>query len=63
MSEFHFTYEEMAMLVDALAYMRKDENEMRRMGHSVAAVTELRAGIRRAMANWPCDSRNEEYTS
>ena len=53
----------MAMLVDALAYMRKDENEMRRMGHSVAAVTELRAGIRRAMADWPCDSRNEEYTS
>jgi hypothetical protein len=48
-----FTLREMECVVDALALLCRDENEMRKMGHRVSDVTELRARIRRVMAEYP----------
>jgi len=45
-----FTLREMECVVDALALLCRDENEMRKMGHRVSDVTELCARIRRVMA-------------
>jgi len=52
-TKMSFCFAELAALADALAYLRRDDDETRRMGHTRESLTYLRVRIRSAMAVHP----------